>query len=404
MKKISKSIIKTKKWEDADFRFTDLFSNLSSPFQFQKPFTETDILLELEQILSNCPEYYPALLDYGLRKIHVEKEKAEADIEKGFNIMLQLQPKKQQHESIEIFIDNIEIKWRFDLSIKYLLILIDKLPNNAFLYDACAYAYHIIGDYKNAIKFQKTALKIEPSNIHYNSNLGWYYMFTKEYNNAEIFLKTTLQINASDEIAINNLKINEFLSTNNLSYIDFLLQKPDYDKIYNFDDEIDDFDELNRTVSDNNNKKFAALKYNVVSKNNINYSEYAVSISSLEAWFKFILSISQDIFLYEDIHYIDLNFKPIMHKFIFKHSDVDLQILNEIYSGLNYYYGFLTEEKIIKKHIFDDFIKNIQNLKKELEYKVIKYKEIRNNHKYSDSEKEKIREELFEGDHSFPFL
>ena len=106
----------------------------------------------------------------------------------------------------------------------------------------------------------------------------------------------------------------------------------------------------------------------------------------------------------EYIDFIHDNFKPIMHKFIFKFGDIDSGIMNEIYDGLLYYFGFLSDKGVIYKKDFNKFKKYILSIKDELFEKMHRYNKIRHNDSYSEEEKEKIREELFDGDHSWEFL
>ena len=48
--------------------------------------------------------------------------------------------------------------------------------------------------------------------------------------------------------------------------------------------------------------------------------------------------------------------------------------------------------------------KEMLSLKSELREKMHRYNEVRHNPDYSEEEKEKIRDELFEGDHEWWFL
>ena len=92
-----------------------------------------------------------------------------------------------------------------------------------------------------------------------------------------------------------------------------------------------------------------------------------------------------------------------MHKFIFKHKDVDNEIFNDIYMSLITFYGFLSQYKLLGKSEYKEFVGYIKGMKSELREKMHRYNKIRHDYTMSDEEKEDIREELFEGDHSWPF-
>ena len=93
-----------------------------------------------------------------------------------------------------------------------------------------------------------------------------------------------------------------------------------------------------------------------------------------------------------------------MHKFIFKHGDVDQEIIESIYEYLYEFYEFLANHGLVEMDELKDFSKNTSAMKSELLDKMQRYNAIRHNDELSDEEKEDIREELFEGDHEMPFL
>ncbi|MBA7712823.1 hypothetical protein ES703_121813 [subsurface metagenome] len=132
-------------------------------------------------------------------------------------------------------------------------------------------------------------------------------------------------------------------------------------------------------------------------------------ISNLRITLHLFLSFVDDVlhegmFLYDNLSRISINFKPIMHKFIFKHKDVDDKIFNDIYMSLAAFYGFLSHAKLLDKEYYEEFVNEIEGMKSELREKMHRYNKIRHDYSVSEEEKEKIREELFEGDHSWPFL
>ena len=93
-----------------------------------------------------------------------------------------------------------------------------------------------------------------------------------------------------------------------------------------------------------------------------------------------------------------------MHKFIFKFKDIDKKLMEELHESLLLYYGFLSKSNIISKENYRSFREEILELKQELIDKMNKYNSIRHDESISENEKEKIREELFEGDHEWMFL
>ncbi len=108
-------------------------------------------------------------------------------------------------------------------------------------------------------------------------------------------------------------------------------------------------------------------------------------------------------FLFDDLVTIHIHFKPIMHKFIFKPKDVDDEIFEDIYMSLIAFYDFLFRHKLLDGSDYKEFVRDIKGMKSELRGKMHRYNKIRHDNTISDEEKEDIREELFEGDYTWPF-
>ena len=93
-----------------------------------------------------------------------------------------------------------------------------------------------------------------------------------------------------------------------------------------------------------------------------------------------------------------------MHKFIFKFKDVDEDLIEDIYISLFDFYHFLAEQDIIEASDVDEFKKEALGMKKDLVATMHRYNAIRHDPTLEQEEKESLREEIFEGDHFWPFI
>ena len=130
----------------------------------------------------------------------------------------------------------------------------------------------------------------------------------------------------------------------------------------------------------------------------------ADKISTLEQFLGFIDKITQDPFFYEQIVLVQACFKEIMHKFIFKFKDVDEDLIEDIYTYLFDFYHFLAEQDIIEASNVDEFKKEALDMKKDLVAKMHRYNAIRHDPTLDQKEKDALRNEIFEGDHFWPFI
>ncbi len=128
-------------------------------------------------------------------------------------------------------------------------------------------------------------------------------------------------------------------------------------------------------------------------------------LATLCSFFRFVSQIdSSGVFLNDDIGLVARNFKPILHKFIFKFGDVDRETMADVFEALRGYYCFLASRRIVDAEEFNGFGETILKTKGELLDKVERYNSIRHDATVSENKKEKLREKLFEGDHYWPHI
>jgi hypothetical protein len=156
---------------------------------------------------------------------------------------------------------------------------------------------------------------------------------------------------------------------------------------------------------DFNTCRIEAFAQSTFLKSGINRSLLSDMLSTLQAFFDFVSRVNPSgMFLNEDIGLIKRYFKPIMHKFIFKFGDVDREMMENLFESLQAYYGFLASRRIVDEAEFADFQEIVLKMKDELLDKMKRYNAIRHDDTVSEKKKEKLREELFEGDHAWPHI
>ena len=393
----------TKAWETAKWKYEELHTHTMIPL-FGKQLSIEEIIERLEMILKECPQFYPALLDLALRRLALGGERlVEQQIEEGFNLMLELSESEHIDEELDIFLDNLEKLWRFDLSKYYLDILIERYPQNALFHDSLAHATARIGDVAGALPHIEKAVQLEPDNHHFKSNQGWLYLMAGNLKEADEALKSALFLNTDDEVVKGNLEIHKYLSKHGGNYFDYLLRPVEEEKLERLKDE-EDWEEVDRMCDSYNNCRFEAMAQYFLQEKKDEIPRLADILATLREFFRFVRKVDQDEYLNEDLDFIYEYFKPIMHKFIFKFGDIDHKMIEEIYETLLEYYEFLACKGLVSTKEFKRFRKKILGMKKKLIGKMRRYNAIRHNKDMDEEKKETIRDELFEGDHSWPFL
>jgi tetratricopeptide (TPR) repeat protein len=392
-----------KAWKTAQWEYEELVAQGMMPF-FGDRLPPEEIIEQLEMIIKDCPNFYPALLDLELRKLAAGGNGgAERRLEEGFYHLLELAEPEHMEEELDNLIENLEKLWRFDLSSRFLKVLVERHPRNASFQDSLAHATARTGDVNGALHYVDKAVELEPENPHFRSNQGWLHMMAGNLEEAREALEAAAGLDPVNEVVKGNLEIYDYLKEHGGNYFDYLLRPAERERIEQLADE-EAWEEVDRLCASYNTCRFEAMAQAFLQGDEGNVSRLADKLATLREFFGFVGKVDQDGHLNEDLAFIHEYFEPIMHKFIFKFYDIDREMIEEIYEALIEYYNFLASRKLVPFEDLKRFQKKIFAMKKKLLEKMQRYNQIRHNDDISDEEKEVIREELFEGDHVWPFL
>lgn len=406
-KKDLKNITKSSAWKDAEFTYEEIFIENQMPL-FHEPLTVEQIDENMAGILENCPQFFPALLQRGQYHVGIGKNsQAIGFYNRGFELMIEIMDGEELFDTVDKLINGLERHLRYDLCCRYLKRLIELYPKKALFYD---YLAGSILQSKNssiqeAITFQMKAIELEPENATFLSNLGWIHLTAGSLKDAEGTLKKALEIKPDDQFTKGNMEVLQYLKKRKKcgTFIDYLIRPVDYIELQQIEDK-EEYDELESLYADYNGSRMAAFKIILLAEGDYLPHQISNFAIILELFFSFVKNILEDDFLFDDLVTVHIHFKPIMHKFIFKHKDVDDEIFEDIYMSLIAFYDFLSRYKLLDRSDCKEFVRDIKDMKSELREKMHRYNNIRHDYTISEKEKEEIREELFEGDHTWPFF
>lgn len=392
-----------KSWTEAVSEYSALKASLAMPF-LSEPLTAEDIIQRLHDITRICASFYPAYIEQGLRLLaQGEDEPGRKKLEQGFKLLLRyVDPKRIQPET-DTFLDSLATLWRFDLCQDYAQRLIDIFPHVALFYDYLAHAQAMLGHTEKSLRSIAKALELEPENIHFISNQGWFHLIAGHLEEAELALRRAEDLDPQDGVVQGNLMVLDYLKKHGGAYMDYLLRKADRERLTQLtEDEFwEDADDM---AADYNAGRIEALAMATVRQDQLQLSGLSDRITTLKQFLGFVQSLVQEIFLYEDVVFMEIHFKTIMHKFIFKFKDIDQEMVEDIYDALLEFYQFLAERELFEYSQFESFRAEALSLKNQVIEKTIRYNSVRQDRNLSEKEKEALREEIFEGDHFWPFL
>ena len=391
-----KSIKDTDAWQAASWEYAEVLAQDIMPL-LSAPLVGQERIDYLNEILGDCPEYYPASIELGYRYIQEDMdETGKVSLDKGLQSL-------KTHFSTEDLISThydicevLERYFRFEMAIDYYNKLMELETDKANVYDCLCSCYCYMGNIKKAIEVQQKALELCDSNSRFYCNLGWLEMIRGNPDTAKTQLEKSLELDQEDEVTINNYEACKLMLKNKRlkNWEAYLLRDTDYDNLDKLEDE-DDFEEYEKQIRIYNRDKIEAFKFDLARNPNYTpYEKYDI-LFSLDHILNFIWeSYDSEYFFYDDIIQVKESLKPIMHKFILKTRDIDEEIFNGVCTALLEFYKFLSKRKVVSG--YKSFKNKMLKLKPELIETMLKYNEIRHNDEYTEEEKEDIREELFD--------
>jgi tetratricopeptide (TPR) repeat protein len=394
----------TREWKAAEWDYCGIQADLRMP-AFRSAPTEAEVLGRLRGIARRCPQFYPAVMELGLRLLSINGDQRSVQrVVKAFRLMVVLAPPKHFAEEMDGVIENLERLWRFDVSRHLLEYLADRRRLSATLHDSLAHAAARLGDLDAAKKHIAEALRLEPRNKGFWSNKGLYHLIEGDLTEAGIALRKARQVEPKDSVVLGNLEIHQYLGKHGGNYLDYLQRPLDRKRIDRLADQ-EKWDQADSLRADYNDCRMEAFAQSTLLESPEMLPRLPRLLATLRLFFRFVDQIdSSGVFLNEDISLVHMNFKPIMHKFIFKFGDVDRETMEDVFEALMAYYGFLASRRIMTAAEFRNFRKAIQGTKAELIGKMERYNAIRHDQTMEEEQKEAIREEIFEGDHAWPHI
>jgi tetratricopeptide (TPR) repeat protein len=394
-------ITESKAWEAAEWEYSELQADIVAPF-FSEPLSPDQIVSRLRNMARRCPQFFPAQIELGIRLLRDKRSRgAEQMIDKGFRLMMDIADPKNHAKNMDGIIENLEKIWRFDVSRPLLNRMAERQSLNADLLDSLAHAEARLGDLDAALIHVQEAIKLAPNDYGFWGNKGWYHLMRGELKDAELALKKALQIKPKDPVTSGNLEILQYLRKHGGTYWNYLERPLDRAEIEKLADQEDD--QATELCTDFNDCRIEAFAQAALLKGGKDLSRLSDLLATLRVFFNFVSQInSSAFFLNEDISVLSENYRPIMHKFIFKHGDVDREMMEDVWESLQAYYCFLAGRRIVDAADFESLQKTILETKNEFLDKMEQYNAIRHDDSMSERRKEQIRHKLFGDDHCWP--
>ncbi len=231
MSEIKMDVTKSQAWKAAEWDYGSIQRDIQMAPLLGPPSPE-GILKRLRSIIRHCPQFYPTMLDLGIRLLRQKGGGiAERMIEKGFRLMIELADSTPSEENIDSVLENLENSWRFDIGMRLLEVLSEQHILNASQHDSMAHAAARLGKVGFAQQLIDEALKLEPGNKNFWTNKGWYHLMKGELDEADRSLSNACHLKKEDPVAKGNIEILKYLRRHGGTYWDYLERPLERDRI-----------------------------------------------------------------------------------------------------------------------------------------------------------------------------
>lgn len=121
IKEFSASTRRAKAWKIAESSYSFLHADamMLPMLRLAEPLTDEQIMDELREIITNCPAFYPAYLDLGMKYLKSDIKLATEMMDTGIEICSQINSWTSLRKDIEIVFDNLEKYFRFEFIHKH---------------------------------------------------------------------------------------------------------------------------------------------------------------------------------------------------------------------------------------------------------------------------------------------
>ncbi|MBS3780303.1 MAG: hypothetical protein KGY41_07890, partial [Desulfovermiculus sp.] len=198
-------------WDQAASEYAEFSASMALPM-FSEPMSTKDIVDRMKRILKICPDFYPALIEKGLRLLAAGNEtQGTRDVHKGFELMRDHCPSGELMDNADSALDNLDRLYRYDISQSCVQILLQTYPDIGLFHDFMAHNAAMLGQEEQAVQNIARAVELEPDNVHFRSNQGWIHLIFGNLPDAEQALRKANQIDPEDRVVLGNLEILEHL-------------------------------------------------------------------------------------------------------------------------------------------------------------------------------------------------
>jgi tetratricopeptide (TPR) repeat protein len=370
-------------WKVADLEYSALMAEDMVPGGTGRP-AASERMSALRNILERCPEYYPARLDLGLRILCTGTQKGDADegrrmLGEGVLGLLEFGDIEEITGTMEACCGNLEHRFLYEDSMELYRAMLDAGIEPAEAHDGLGYCLSYIGTLEDAAKEIRLAVEAEPGKAVYLSNLAHTEIQRGDLGAAEALLKKALRLDSKEPHALGNMRCLEVMRRKGgtKDWKSFLLSRPDMHEMDRLEED-GDYAGMERLAGEHNGDLLLAFRKELAGRKDMTPAGKYDLMFSMEHFTKLAGRLSDEgPFLLSDLITVQVGFQHVLDRFVMETSDMDRQILDEMFDSVREFYGFLAREEAVSEEAYDGLVREMKDTRPGIEDRMDRYNAVR---------------------------
>jgi len=388
-------------WKAADLEYSAMIAEDLVPGLAGRP-AASERISALRSILDRCPEYYPARVDLGLRFLCTGREKGDEDegrrlLGEGVRSLLEFGDDEEIAGTMEACCGNLEKRFLYEDSMMLYRAMLEAGFDLAEAHDGLGYCLSYVGTLEDAAKEIGMAVEAEPGKAVYLSNLAYTKILRGDLDAAEALLKKALRMDSKEPHALGNMKCLEALRRRGgpKDWKSFLLERPDV-RVMDKLEEDGDYAGMERLAGEHNGNLLLAFRKELAGRKDIAPARKYDLMFSMEHFTKLAGRLSDEgPFLLSDMITVHVGFQHVLDRFVMETSDVDRQILEEMFASVREFYGFLAREEVVSEEGSAGLIREMKDTRPGIEDRMDRYNAVRKAPGVTAEKKARARDKIY---------
>ena len=388
-------------WKAAEWDYSALMAPDMLKGVVERP-AASDRIKALRGILAGCPEFYPARVDLGLRLLCTGREKGDEEegrriLREGVRGLLEFGEKNEITGTMEACCGDLEKRFLYEDSMTLYRAMLDAGIEPAEAHDGLGYCLSYVGTLEDAASEIQLVVEAEPGKAVFLSNLAHTHIQRGDLDATEVLLKKALRLDSKEPHTLGNMKCLEAMRRRGgpKDWKAFLLDGPDMREMERLEED-EDYIGVARLAGEHNGNLLLAFRKELAGRKDITPAGKYDLMFSIDRFTNLAARIlDEEPFLLSDMITVHAGFQHVLDRFVVETSDVDRQILDEMFNSVREFYGFLAREEVVSEEAYAGLVREMKDTRHGIEDRMDRYSAVRRAPGVTAIKKARARDKIY---------